>query len=139
MASAPRELIQRVPLFAGLDRNELERLARTFKERNFAEGETVATEGRAGVGFFVIESGQARVAVRGEERATLGPGDHFGEIALIDDNARRTATVSAATDLRCWGLTSWEFRPLVESNAGIAWKLLQEMARRLHAAEQRAG
>ncbi len=137
--AAPSELIRRVPLFSSLDGRELERLAATFRERTFREGETIATEGQAGIGFFVIDDGQARVTVGGQERATLGPGDHFGEIALIDDGARRTATVTAASDLRCYGLTSWEFRPLVESNAGIAWKLLQEMARRLQAAEQRSG
>ena len=137
--AAPSELIKRVPLFSSLDRRELERLAATFKERTFREGETIVSEGQAGIGFFVIEEGQARVSVGGQERTTLGPGDHFGEIALIDDGARRTATVTAASDLRSYGLTSWEFRPLVESNAGIAWKLLQEMARRLQAAEQRAG
>lgn len=137
--AAPSELIKRVPLFSSLDGRELERLAATFKERTFREGETIVSEGQAGIGFFVIEEGQARVSVGGQERTTLGPGDHFGEIALIDDGARRTATVTAASDLRSYGLTSWEFRPLVESNAGIAWKLLQEMARRLQAAEQRAG
>lgn len=137
--AAPSELIKRVPLFSSLDGRELERLAATFKERTFREGETIVSEGQAGIGFFVIEEGQARVSVGGQERTTLGPGDHFGEIALIDDGARRTATVTAASDLRSYGLTSWEFRPLVESNAGIAWKLLQEMARRLQAAERRAG
>lgn len=134
---APVELVQQVPLFAGLDRRELERLARSFKESSFEPGDVVAAEGEGGVGFFVIESGEAGVTVRGTDRARLRPGDHFGEIALIDDGAR-TATVTALTPLRCYGLTSWEFRPLVESNAGIAWKLLQTLAQRLRAAEQRA-
>jgi CRP-like cAMP-binding protein len=84
----------------------------------------------------VIESGEAAVSVRGDERRSLGPGDYFGEIALIDDGAR-SATVTAVSDLRCYGLTSWEFRPLVESNASIAWKLLETMAQRLRAAQQR--
>ena len=72
------------------------------------------------------------MTVHGEERATLGPGDYFGEVALIDEGAR-TATIVAKTDLRCYGLTSWEFRPLVESNGEIAWKLLQTLAKRLRA------
>jgi CRP/FNR family cyclic AMP-dependent transcriptional regulator len=132
--AAPVELIQKVPLFAGLDRKELEDLAGWFKERTFSEGEEVVSEGRGGIGFFVIEEGQAGVSVHGDERASLGPGDYFGEVALIDEGAR-SATITANSNLRTYGLTSWEFRPLVENNASIAWKLLQSMAKRLRAAE----
>jgi len=82
----------------------------------------------------VIESGEASVSVHGGERDKLGPGDYFGEIALIDEGAR-SATVTADSELRCYGLTSWEFRPLVEGNASIAWKLLETMAKRLRAAQ----
>jgi CRP/FNR family cyclic AMP-dependent transcriptional regulator len=134
VAEAPVELLQRVPLFADFERGELERLARSFKQRTFAAGSTVAGEGKTGAGFFVIESGEASVSVRGSDRDKLGPGDYFGEIALIDDGAR-SATVTADSELRCYGLTSWEFRPLVENNASIAWKLLETMAKRLRAAQ----
>jgi CRP/FNR family transcriptional regulator, cyclic AMP receptor protein len=136
MAEAPVELLQRVPLFAAFDRGDLQRLARSFKERTFEAGHAVAQEGRGGAGFFVIESGDATVSVRGEERAKLGPGDYFGEIALIDEGGR-SATITADSELRCYGLTSWEFRPLVESNASIAWQLLETLAKRLRAAQQR--
>ena len=134
MAEAPVELLQRVPLFGDFDHGDLERLSRSFKERTFDAGTTVADEGHAGAGFFVIESGEATVSVRGAERGKLGPGDYFGEIALIDEGAR-SATVTADSELRCYGLTSWEFRPLVEGNASIAWKLLETMAKRLRAAQ----
>ena len=134
MAEAPVELLQRVPLFADFDRGDLQRLAKSFKERTFSAGSTVSAEGKSGAGFFVIESGEATVTVRDTERAKLGPGDYFGEIALIDDGAR-SATVTADSELRCYGLTSWEFRPLVESNASIAWRLLETMAQRLRAAQ----
>ena len=136
MADAPVELLEQVPLFEGLPHSELERIARSFKERHFRAGDTVAAEGSGGVGFFVIGDGTASVDVHGETRGQLGPGDYFGEIALIDDQARRTATIRAETDLTCYGLTSWDFRPLVETNADIAWKLLQAMAKRLRTAEQ---
>ena len=136
MADAPIELLEQVPLFQGLPHAYLERVARSFKERHFSAGDTVAAEGAGGVGFFVIGEGTAAVDVHGEQRAQLGPGDYFGEIALIDDQARRTATIRAETDITCYGLTSWDFRPLVETNAEIAWKLLQVMAKRLREAEQ---
>jgi CRP/FNR family transcriptional regulator, cyclic AMP receptor protein len=136
MAEAPVDLLERVPLFSDLEHKELESLAKTFKERTFNPGDTIASEGTGGIGFFVVADGTAKVSVHGEERGSLGPGDYFGEIALIDDGAR-TATVTADSELRCYGLTSWEFRPLVETDSRIAWKLLQAMAKRLRAAEQR--
>jgi CRP/FNR family cyclic AMP-dependent transcriptional regulator len=136
VAEAPIELLEQVPLFEGLSRDELARIAKSFKERRFGAGHPVATEGAGGVGFFVIGEGTATVEVHGEQRGRLGPGDYFGEIALIDDQARRTATITADDELTCYGITSWEFRPLVEANAAIAWKLLQVMAKRLREAEQ---
>jgi CRP/FNR family cyclic AMP-dependent transcriptional regulator len=136
VASDRMELLRRVPLFADLERRELEQIATSLRERRFSAGETVLTEGRAGVGFFVIVDGTAKVTVRGEDRVTLSPGDYFGEIALIAET-ERTATVTAETDLECLGLTSWEFRPLVEQNGEIAWKLIQALARKLPQREQR--
>jgi CRP/FNR family cyclic AMP-dependent transcriptional regulator len=129
------DLLKRVPLFSDLDNRELGRLAESMKERTFAAGDTVAREGEGGVGFFVIEDGVAKVSVGGEERRTLGPGDYFGEIALISEGAR-TATVTADTELRTYGMTFWDFRPLVEENASIAWKLLQALAKQLDTSRQ---
>ncbi len=128
--TAPVDVLRRVPLFQGLEPKELEMLSRSFKERTFRAGSTVTAEGGGGAGFFVIESGSATVSIGGDERRKLGAGDYFGELALIDDSPR-SATIVADEDLRCWGLTAWEFRPLVESNASIAWSMLKTMARRL--------
>jgi CRP/FNR family cyclic AMP-dependent transcriptional regulator len=136
--AAPEELIRQVPLFSTLDKGEIQGLSSSMKERIFGEGDTIASEGQSGIGFFIIDEGEAAVSVGGEERATLGHGDYFGEVALIDDGAR-TATVTAKSPLKCYGITSWEFRPLVEGNAGLAWKMLQMMAKRLRDAEQRTG
>lgn len=99
-----------------------------MKERTFSAGDTVTAEGSSGVGFFVIESGSAVVTIGGEERRRLGAGDYFGEVALLNESAR-TATITAESDLKCYGLTSWEFRPLVETHGSIAWKLLQAMSK----------
>ena len=130
MAGAPTDLLERVPLFSDLEHKELEQIAGSMKQRTFAAGETVVAEGDQGVGFFVIENGIATVSVGGDDLRTLKPGDHFGEIALIA-GGDRTSTITADSELTCWGLTSWAFRPLVEENASIAWKLLEAMAKML--------
>jgi CRP/FNR family transcriptional regulator, cyclic AMP receptor protein len=128
MAGAPVEALQRVPLFADLDKHELRQIARLFKQRRFPAGETVVQEGSGGAAFYVIDSGEATVFVAGEEYSTLKPGDYFGEIALIDEGPRM-ATITATTELVCYGITFWDFRPLVEENGVIGWKLLQSLAK----------
>ncbi len=131
----PVDLLRRVDLFEELKDKELGRLAKSFRESRFGAGEVIAAEGKSGVGFFVIGEGTVRYSVGGDDVGTGGPGDYFGEVALIDDGPR-TATVTAATPVTAYGLTSWEFRPLVEENAEIAWELLKKMAQRLRAANQ---
>jgi CRP/FNR family transcriptional regulator, cyclic AMP receptor protein len=138
LPGAPVEVLQHVRLFADLNRHEVEHIARSFKERRFPEGHTVIKEGSGGAAFYVIESGEATVTIGGEPRATLKAGDYFGEIALIDEGAR-IATIVAASELVCYGLTLWEFRPLVEENGVIGWKLLQTLAKELREAEHALG
>ena len=132
---APVKVLQRVPLFADLIKHEVQQIARLFKERRFSEGETVVQEGSGGAAFFVIESGEATVLIRGKKRTTLKPNDYFGEIAMIDEGTRM-ATIVAVSELVCYGLTYWDFRPLVEGNGVIGWKLLQRMAQMLRAARE---
>ena len=134
MSDAPIDLLKRVPLFAGLDDRELKSIAAPMRDRTFPAGTRVVEAGQGGAGFFVIEAGSATVSIGDRTVRTLGAGDYFGEIALITDTTR-TATITADTDLKCYGMTVWEFRPLVESNAAIAWKLLQNVARQLGEAE----
>lgn len=126
MSGAPIDALRQVPLFADLDEDELARVAGVFKERRFADGEAVIQQGSGAAAFFVIVSGEAKVLVDGAERRTLGPGDHFGEMALIDAGTR-TATVMAAGPLVCSGVTFWDFQPLVEENGVIGWKLLRSL------------
>ncbi len=132
---APVEALQRVPLFADLTKREVRQIARLFKQRRFAEGETVVKEGSGGAAFFVIESGEATIFIRGRKHSTLKPDDYFGEIALIDEGSRM-ATITAASELVCWSVTYWDFRPLVEANGVIGWKLLQRMAKMFRAARE---
>ncbi len=136
MAKPNTDLLRKVPLFSGLEDRDLESLAEEFNERRFPAGHAVALEGEGGLVFFVVESGEASVEVHGEQVGKLGPGDSFGEIALIDRRPR-TATVTAASDLTCYSLPVFVFRPFVESRPQVAWKLLEEMADRLQSAESR--
>jgi CRP/FNR family transcriptional regulator, cyclic AMP receptor protein len=132
---APIDLLKQVPLFQGLPEKQLRSLASEFTERRFSDGDALTAEGGSGIGFFVIESGSARVTVDGQERRTLGPGEYFGEIALIDGGTR-TATITATTDGVAYGITKWQFKPLVEANGEIAWPLLETMARRMRELER---
>jgi CRP/FNR family transcriptional regulator, cyclic AMP receptor protein len=134
----PIELLQHVPLFKRVDDRGLKLLAASFTERPFKEGATLTAEGKGGAGFFVIEHGTAVVTVDGAERRTLGPGDYYGEIGLVDGGVR-TATITATSDGRAYGLTAWQFRPLVEEDTTIAWSLLEALASRIREIEASAG
>jgi CRP-like cAMP-binding protein len=136
MSKPTPELLRNVRLFSDLDEKDLESLADEFNERRFSAGDKIALEGEGGLMFFVVESGEASVEVRGEEVATLGPGAAFGEIALIDRRPR-TATVTAISDLKTYGLPVFVFRPFVEARPELAWKLLESLADRLAVAEAR--
>lgn len=130
------ELIRGIPLFAEADDRFLERLAGEFMERRYAAGETIAEEGEAGRTFFVIENGGVTVTVHGREVGRLGPGDSFGEMALIDKSAR-SATVKADSEVHGYQLPVWSFRPFVESHPEMAWALLEALAQRVREAESR--
>jgi CRP/FNR family cyclic AMP-dependent transcriptional regulator len=126
--------LARVPLFSGIKPKELRKLGKRMSERTFNEGDEITKEGESGIGFFVIEDGNATVSVGGKIVRTLGPGEHFGEIALIDSGPR-SATIVAGTDLRCRGMSAWEFRPFVEEHPEVAWTLLESLVARLREAE----
>jgi CRP-like cAMP-binding protein len=124
------ELLQGVSLFAGGSDAFLKKLAGEFFERTYRAGEPIAEEGESGKTFVVIESGDVSVSVHGREVGRLGPGDAFGEMALIDKSAR-SATVRAVTDAHCFLLPVWSFRPIVEAHPEVAWSLLETLAQRI--------
>ncbi len=133
MTDAIADVLATVPLFSGFDRGQLTRLARDFRERDFAAGATVIREGEDhAMGFFIVADGEAVVTIAGVEQARLGPGSYFGEVALIGDRVR-TATVTAATDLRCLVMMLTDFRAFVQGDAEVAWKLLEHVGVLLHA------
>lgn len=117
-----------VPLLSCLNNRELKRVARDVRESRFEAGTTVLREGKmSGVGFFILEEGEASVSVGGEEVARLRPGDHFGELGLISERAR-TATVTAVTPITCLVMDSWNLRNLVQNSPETGWKLLKQLA-----------
>ncbi len=124
--------LEKVPLFSGCSRRELSTIARAAKEVRHPADTVIAREGELGIGLFLILEGMCMVTVGGRERARLGPGDFFGEIALIDGGPR-TATVTALTDVRLIGLTEWVFRGLLREHPSIALKTLESVASRLRA------
>ena len=136
MSVPNRDLIRGVPLFADIDEKSLDRLAEEFNDRTYAPGELLAEEGERGRTFFVIESGEAAVLVHGNEVRRLGPGDSFGEMALVDKSAR-SATIRADTEVRGYQLPVWSFRPIVESHPEMIWALLGALAQRVRDAESR--
>ena len=136
MAKPSHELLRGVPLFAEVDDGFLEKLSSEFMSRTYAAGETLAEEGGSGQTLIVIETGTVTVTVHGEEVGRLGPGDAFGEMALIDKSAR-SATVKAETQMHGYQLPVWSFRPLVESHPEMAWVLLEALAERVRVAEGR--
>ena len=133
MASSTAETLGRVPIFAGLEKRDLERLAGLFGEHRFPAGSVITREGERGarvLAFFIIVEGTATVSKGNQRVASLGPGDYFGEIALFQD-VPRTATVTAHTNLTCLAVSSWDFRPFVEQSPAVGWRMLETMAKRL--------
>ena len=120
--------LARVTLFSGLNGRQLRKLAQQVKEREFRPGVTIVEEGTmSGVGFFILADGEAAVTVDGVEVTRLGPGDHFGELALLSEDVR-TASVTAVTRVRCLVIAFWDFRRFAKDNPDVSWKLLQHLA-----------
>jgi CRP/FNR family cyclic AMP-dependent transcriptional regulator len=129
--------LAKVPLFSDCSTRDLQTIARVVKDIDHAAGTVIAREGEPGIGLFIIVQGQADVTIGGKRKAKLGPGEFFGEIALLDGGPR-TATVTAVTDLKLLGLTEWVFRALMQQHPAIAVKTLQQMAGRLRSATKAA-
>jgi CRP-like cAMP-binding protein len=121
-----------VPIFSGCSKRELAIIARAAKEVAHREGTVIAREGERGIGLFLILEGQCSVSIGGRTKAKLGPGDFFGEVALLDGGPR-TATVTARSPVRLVGITGWVFRGLLMEHPSIALRTLEAVAGRLRA------
>ena len=126
-----------VPIFSGCSRRELTLIARAAKEVVHKQGTLIAREGERGIGLFMILEGECRVSIGGKTKARLGPGDFFGEVALLDGGPR-TATVSAVTQVKLIGITGWVFRGLLMEHPSIALKTLEAVAGRLRSVTKEA-
>ena len=130
--------LARVPLFRGLKKRQLERLARRFVEREYGSGEAIVIQGKGGEGIFIVVSGAAE-AIREQADGTkasvntFGPTDFFGELALLDDGLR-TASVVATEPTRCLALTRWDFLGVLKEDADMGVVIAQELARRFRMA-----
>ena len=129
--------LAQVPLFSGCSQKDLQTIARVVKDIDHSKGTVIAREGEPGIGLFIISAGTAEVTIGGTKRSSLGPGEFFGEIALLDGGPR-TATVTATSDVKLLGLTEWVFRGLMQEHPTIAVKTLQAMAGRLRNATKSA-
>lgn len=129
-------LLRAVPLFAGLSDKELKAVLRIANEIDHPPGHDIVGEGQLGVGFHLILSGEARVSQRGRELTPLGPGQFFGEIALLDGQGR-SATVTTVGPVRTLTIVAWSFESLLKENPLIAIGLLKELCARLRRAEAR--
>jgi len=123
----------RCPFFAGLSRNELLEVAKVTEDLEVEEGKALTREGQSGSEFFVIVDGEVAVTKDGTEIRTLGPGDFFGEIALLEDTPR-TATVIAKTPLRFFVLTRQAFRSLLAHQPELEEKVTKALEERLRGA-----
>jgi CRP-like cAMP-binding protein len=134
--AAPVELLRRVELFAGLHEAELTELACLAQERRANRGAPVSIAGSRASGFFVIGTGTATVSVHGQLRRRLGPGEHFGELALID-GGRRSADITADSDMEYYGLSERAFRSFLMAHPQVMWQMLERVVALLRECQAR--
>jgi CRP/FNR family cyclic AMP-dependent transcriptional regulator len=136
--NAKVELLGGVSLFSACSNRELTRIASLADEIEVPEGRVLIRQGEPGREFFVIVEGKARVSARGKTAKTLGPGSGLGELSLLDQ-APRSATVTAASDMHLLVLDSRSFSSLIAEVPSVAGKIFRVMAERLREAERGAG
>ena len=132
---AKADALAKAPLFRNLSRADLVGLAKVTEDLEVEEGKVLAREGDIGHEFFVLVDGEVDVAKDGQSVRKLGPGDFFGEIALIWESPRRTATVTAAGPVRLFVLTRQAFRGLIDHHPDIEEKVLEALEERVRGTE----
>ena len=131
----PTESLRRVPLLAGLDRKELELLAKLAKEQRYEPGATIVKSGASGHGLYIIKEGNVSVVRDGQKVASMGPGQFFGEISVLDGGPRTADVVAGADGLETFALTKWTFEDLLKDHPEVAVSMLRVMTARLRRCE----
>ena len=129
------EHLARVPLFSACNKAELRSLAKRTNDIKIDAGQVIIREHQGAYEFFVVFEGQAEVSRDGKRVAIIGPGDFFGELALLD-RGLRNATVTALTAMEIIVLPQWDFEQALDEAPRMTRKLLTGMARRLRALDQ---
>lgn len=124
------DYLRRVPIFSGLPALELEFISRSVKERTYDADVVIVKQGDPGVGFFLIVEGLVEVTRDGHHIRDMGPGEFFGEMALMEERIR-TATVTAKARTRCLQLVRWDFRALLKQNSDLAVRMLEVVVQRM--------
>jgi CRP-like cAMP-binding protein len=124
------EELRTVPLLAEMSEAALERVAACAAELRVEHGQVIAMPGDPGSGMFVIRDGTVMVELR-SGRLELGPGDFFGELALLVNDGGRVARVRATSSVRCLSIPREDFLALIETEPSFALHMLRELARRL--------
>ena len=124
------ELLAGCPLFKGIDADGLDALATKATQVEFPAGHVIARQGEIGTGFFVVIDGRVRVVRDGEVVATLGPGEFFGELSVLDRQPRN-AMVSADVPTTCLALASWDFEAVLLEQPRLTLAILRGVATRL--------
>ena len=122
-------------IFEGMSSSDLKKLGKQMREIKHPKGARPVVRGKDGVGFLVILEGQAEVSTVDGRHRLLGPGDHFGEMALLDMQGR-SADIIARTDLVSAAIPEWEFKEFLGTHPEVAYRLLQTLSRRLREAEE---
>ena len=124
------ELLAACDLFHGLAADQLAAVAETATEVEFPAGRVIARQGEIGTGFFIVVEGEARVIRDGSLLATLGPGEFFGELSVLD-GLPRIAQVVAELPTRCLAIASWDFERVLLDHPALTLSIVRELARRL--------
>jgi CRP/FNR family cyclic AMP-dependent transcriptional regulator len=127
-----------VGIFEGMSPAELKKITKQMREVRHPKGAEIMVRGEGGVGFLVILQGEAEVKTADGRSRTLGPGDHFGEMALLDHQGR-SASITAGSDLVVAAVPEWGFKPFLQDHPEVTYRLLETLSRRLREAEAAKG